>query len=230
MQVTGNNKINRIFVQLGLSGYSFKTYTSTLVYSSEWMSADRIFTTPELQKTYDEVAISIFSPKFTLVPISFFSKESLKETLSSLVNLNDADPVNYTEIVSLGSVLIYSTEIGESLSKVISHTLVSPTTNKVEIYPEIYWMLESLSNIADYNKIIVSYLDGFVYIVIAQGKTLLLCTSFEAQDFTTAQYFIFRALKRLQLNPEISTIYFRTPLDESELMSLYRYFKAVEQL
>jgi hypothetical protein len=73
-------------------------------------------------------------------------------------------------------------------------------------------------------------MDGVLYLVIAQGKSLLLCNTFQAQDFTTAQYFIFLAMKKLQLNPEVSTICFRTPLSEEDEMSLYRYFKSVEQL
>ena len=73
-------------------------------------------------------------------------------------------------------------------------------------------------------------MDGVLYLVIAQGRTLLLCNSFQAQDFTTAQYFIFLAMKKLQLNPEVSSICFRTPLAEEEELSLYRYFKSVEHL
>ena len=73
-------------------------------------------------------------------------------------------------------------------------------------------------------------MDGYLYLAIAQGKTLLLCNSYEAPDFTTAQYFIFLAMKKLQLNMEVSTICFRTPLNEDEEMSLYRYFKNVEQI
>ena len=82
----------------------------------------------------------------------------------------------------------------------------------------------------DYNKILASYMDGVLYLVIAQGRSLLLCNSFQAPDFTTAQYFIFLAMKNLQLNPEVSTICFRTPLSEEDEMSLYRYFKNVEQV
>jgi hypothetical protein len=36
------------------------------------------------------------------------------------------------------------------------------------------------------------------------------------------------AMKKLQLNPEVSTITFRTSLESEEEMSLYRYFKCVE--
>jgi hypothetical protein len=38
------------------------------------------------------------------------------------------------------------------------------------------------------------------------------------------------AMKKLQLNPEVSTICFRTELQEEQEMSLYRYFKNVEQI
>ena len=37
-------------------------------------------------------------------------------------------------------------------------------------------------------------------------------------------------MKRLQLNPEVSTVHFRTPLNPDAEMSLYRYFKSVVQL
>ena len=73
-------------------------------------------------------------------------------------------------------------------------------------------------------------MDGVLYLVIAQGKTLLLCNTYPAPDFTTAEYFIFLAMKKLQLNPEMSTINFRTPLSEENSMSLYRYFKSVETI
>ena len=73
-------------------------------------------------------------------------------------------------------------------------------------------------------------MDGVLYLVIIQGRSLLLCNSFKAPDFTTAEYFIFLAMKKLQLNPEVSTITFRTPLSEEDEMSLYRYFKNVDQI
>ena len=73
-------------------------------------------------------------------------------------------------------------------------------------------------------------MDGWLYLVIAQGRSLCLANVFRAQDFTTAEYFIFLSLKRLQMNPEVSTICFRTPLDMEAEMSLYRYFKSVVRI
>ena len=116
------------------------------------------------------------------------------------------------------------------MSKVISETAVRTDGSKARPLPELYYMLRQLPQLEDYNKIVASYMDGYLYLVIAQGKTLLLCNSFQAPDFTTAEYFIFLALKKLQLNPEVSVISFRTSLTEEQEMSLYRYFKSVEQI
>ena len=63
---------------------------------------------------------------------------------------------------------------------------------------------------------------------IAQGRSLLLANSYPAPDFVTAQYYILLAMKSLQLNPEVTTIRFRTPITADQEMALYRYFKAVE--
>ena len=96
--------------------------------------------------------------------------------------------------------------------------------------PEMYYMLRTLNQITDYNRIVASYVDGVLYLVIAQGKTLQLCNSYQAPDFTTAEYFLFMAMKKLQLNMEMSTVYFRTPLTADQEISLYRYFMNVEQV
>ena len=222
------NSKDRISIQVGLSGYSFRLETEGQQRSSGWLSADRIFTSPEFQKRYEEVEISLFTPKTTLVPFQFYSHEERRTHLSDAIRLSDSDPVESVEIPELGAVLVYSNNVGETLSKVISETVLTVDGRRVSPLPEHYHMLRSLSGMTEYNKIIASYMDGRLYLVIAQGGTLMLCNSFAAPDFTTAEYFIFLAMKKLQLNPEVSTICFRTPLDHDQEMSLYRYFKSVE--
>ena len=198
--------------------------------ASGWLSSERIFTTPEFQRRYDEVAVSVFTPKVALVPAQFFSPERAKELLDDVVNIGVNDTVEFVEVPHLASVLVYSNAIGETLSKVISETVLKLDGTKARLLPEMYYILEQLPSLKEYNKILASYMDGVLYLVIAQGKTLLLCNSFHAPDFTTAEYFIFMAMKKLQLNPEVSTISFRTPLSEDDEMSLYRYFKSVDQI
>ena len=222
-----NNK-DRISIQVGLSGYSFRLETDGRQRFSDWMSADRIFTTPELQKRYDEVEISLFTPKTALVPAQFYSHENRRKCLSDVVRLAETDYVDSVDMPEFGAVLVFSNSVGETLSKVLSESVLTVDGGRVSPLPEHFYMLKSLACLSEYNKIVASYMDGRLYLVIAQGGTLMLCNSFAAPDFTTAEYFIFLAMKKLQLNPEVSTICFRTPLDPDQEMSLYRYFKSVE--
>ncbi len=220
-----------ISIQVGLSGYSFKLYKeSGQVEASGWMSADRIFTTSEFQKRYESVEISVFSPKAALVPAQFFAPERARDILSDVVRISEGDVVEYVHVPGQAAVLVFSNVIGETLSKVISETVLHPDGTKARLLPEMYFMLQQLPSMTEYNKILASYMDGVLYLVIAQGRSLLLCNSYQAPDFTTAEYFIFLAMKKLQLNPEVSSICFRTPLTEEDEMSLYRYFKSVDQI
>ncbi len=224
------NNTDRISIQVGLSGYSFKIGDADNGKSSGWMTAERIFTTPEFQKRYDDVAISVFTPKCALVPVQFFNPVAMRSALEEVSSVREDDPVDHVDVPDYAAVLVYSNSIGETLSKVISETVVKTDGTKVRPLPEMYYLLSSLSLLPEYNRILASYMDGYLYLAVAQGKSLLLCNSYQAPDFTTAEYFIFLAMKKLQLNPEVSTICFRTPLSEDEEMSLYRYFKNVEQL
>ena len=224
------NTKDRISIQVGLSGYSFKIQADDASRSSGWLGAERIFTTSELQKRDDDVEIAVFTPKCTLIPMQFHHPLHARRMLSEVVAISDEDPVEFKEVPEYAAVLLYSNAIGETLSKMISETVIRTDGTKTQPLPELYCMLRQIQQITDYNKILASYMDGHLYLVIAQGKSLLLCNSFEAQDFTTAEYFIFLAMKKLQLNPEVSTICFRTALSDEEEMSLYRYFKNVEQL
>ena len=224
------NMKDRISIQVGLSGYSFKIQADDSVRSSGWMSADRIFTTPEFQRRYDEVDVAVFTPKCSLVPAQCHHPMHIRAALNEVADISETDVVESIEVPEFAAVLVYSNSIGETLSKVISETTVRTDGSGTRPLPELYFMLRQLPELADYNKILASYMDGHLYLTIAQGKSLLLCNSFPASDFTTAEYFIFLALKKLQLNPEVTTICFRTPLTEDQEMSLYRYFKSVEQI
>ena len=225
-----SQKIDRISIQVGLSGYSFRLETADNVKTSGWMSADRLFTTAEFQQRYDQVQVSLFTPKVTLVPEQFQDASADASMLDSVADLENGDAVASVPVPEFAAVLVYSNNIGETLSKVISETVFDKDGNKAKPLPEMYYMLKTVLDLPDYNKILASYMDGVLYLVITQGKSLMLCNAFKAPDFTTAQYFIFLAMKKLQLNPEVSTICFRTPLSEEDEMSLYRYFKNVEQV
>lgn len=220
----------RISIQVSLSGYSFKLEHDGDCRLSGWMGGDRLFTTAEFQRRYDEVSISLFTPKFTLVPKQFFNPAAMRSVLEEVTRLRDTDTVDYIEVPQFGAVLVYSNSIDESLSRALSRTVLTVSGDSAPVLPEIYFMLRDIQMCQDYNKILASYKDGYLHLAIAQGKSLLLANSYKAVDFTTAEYFIFLAMRTLQLNPEVSTISWRTPLTADEEMSLYRYFKAVETI
>ena len=149
---------------------------------------------------------------FTLVPSRFFDPATARQALAEVIDLKEEDTVEHLEIPPYDAVLVYS--VGED-SVVVDGT------------PEIYKLLMRLPDCPEYNKILCSFSEDHLFLAIAQGDNLMLANSYPVQDFTTAEYYIFLALKSLQLNPEISTICWRTPLDAEDEMSLYRYFKAV---
>lgn len=220
----------RVSIQVGLDGYSFKVKTPEEVRASVWLTPDKMFTLPEFQQRYDEVEISVFNPKCALVPSQFFNPQKATEQLAEVVNITDSDKVCFVELPQFAAHLLYSSVTGESFSRVLAELVKRKDDAKVIPLPEMYYMLQNLPDIPEYNKIVASYMGGWLYLVISQGRTLMLANSFKAQDFTTAEYFIFLAMKKLQLNPEMSSIYFRTPLEEDAEISLYRYFKSVEQI
>ena len=225
------NSINdRISIQVGLSGYSFRIETEGHVTSSGWLGAETIFTVPQMQKKYRDVTVSVFTPYCTLVPENFHKPELSRELLSEVAVLSESSVVDYVAVPEFNAVMVFSSTIGGTLHKVVSESVLRTDGTKSRLLPELYHMLRSVSAISEYNRIVASYMDGVLYLVIAQGKTLMLCNSYMAPDFTTAQYFVFLAMKKLQLNPEVSTIYFRTPLDEDQRMSLYRYFRNVDTI
>ena len=221
---------NRISIQVGLSGYSFRIYADGREHSSEWMSAERIFNTPEFARRYNNVDVSVLTHKFSLVPTGFHAPEATRQMLAEVVALDESDHVDYVEVPQFGAVLLYSLSLSGTRPKVVSETVVCTDGTKGRLLPEAYYMLSAMADIPDYNKIVAAYMDGWLCLAIAQGKTLMLCNSFQAPDFTTAEYFLFLAMKKLQLNPEMSSIYFRTHLSEEQEMSLYRYFRSVEHI
>ena len=224
------NTKSGISIQVSLSGYSFKLEDGNPHERTGWAPGSGIFTTPEFQKRYDRVRISLLTPKCTLVPEQFFEPTASGKMLSDVVRTEENDIVEHIRVEQFGAVLLFSNNIGESLSRIISQTVLTVDGFKTRVLPEMYYILETLGECTEYNKIVASWADGYLHLAIGQGRTLMLANIFKAPDFTTAEYFIFNAMKKLQLNPEMSTITFRTPITENDEMSLYRYFRSVEKI
>ncbi|HBH09017.1 MAG TPA: hypothetical protein DDX40_06430 [Rikenellaceae bacterium] len=223
-------KINGISIQVCLNGYSFKVMDDGVVTESGWLGADRVFTVPEFQRRYGNVEVSLLTPKVALIPASFFEESSARQCLADTVILNKEDEVSHVALPEYAAELVYSLSIGEMLSRTISQAVLDSDGGPAKVLPEMFYILKDLQKIDEYNRIVASYAAGYLHLGISQGRNLLLANVFRAAEFTTAEYFLFMAVRKLQLNPEVSSVYFRTPLAEDEKMSLYRYFKSVERL
>ena len=223
-------KINGISIQVCLNGYSFKVSDEGAVTESGWLGSDTVFTAPEFQRRYPHVEVSLFTPKVALVPQAFFEESTARRSLADTVVLGEEDEVSHVALPEYAAELVYSLSIGEMLSRTIARAVLDPDGKPAEVLPEMYYILKDLQSVDEYNRIVASYAAGYLHLGISQGRNLLLSNVFRASDFTTAEYFLFMAVRKLQLNPEVSSVYFRTPLTEEEEMSLYRYFKSVERL
>ena len=163
-----------ISIQVSLSGYSFKTRSEEQEHRSPWMGAERLFTTPEFQRRYEEVEISLLTPKVALIPESFYNPGAARPALSEVAALEEGDYVESVNVPALAAVLVYSNTIGESLSRVVAQTVLPESGSPVRVFPELYYQLRQLETLSEYNKIVASWADGWLHLVIAQGKSLCL--------------------------------------------------------
>lgn len=148
------------------------------------------------------------TPKSTLVPSSMLGGEEPRCFLSAVFPIGDGEDIGVMDFPAYGASLVYVRE-GDGV-------------------PVLASLIAALPACDGYNKILAAYCGATLHLAIAQGAELKLAVSYPAQDFTTAEYYVFLAVKTLQINPEVSSIRFITPLSEEQEMSLGRYFHGVE--
>lgn len=179
------------------------------------------------------------------MPSNFFNKTCARDVLAQVACVSAEDNVSWVEVPEYGAFLVWAEparSVAESAESVPADSAESASATSTDTtsavaaesetrnLPEMYFILKDLQKCPDYNKILCTWAEGYLYLAIAQGRTLLLANTYPANDFATVQYYIFLALKSLQLNPEISAVCFRSPISKEDEMSMYRYFKAVEIL
>lgn len=145
----------------------------------------------------------------TLVPARLMDGKDPRCFLSTLYDIGPEEHVDSISFATYDAELVYVVEDGR---------------------PQLADLIDSLQDCPEHNRIVCRYEGGVLYLAIAQGERLQLANTYPAVDFTTAEYYIFLAIKTLQINPELSTIRFMSPLDEEQEISLGRYFRAVESV
>lgn len=155
--------------------------------------------------------------KYTLIPSEFFVESEAAQRLSEICSLSGDDTVKYVELPFYKAVLVYC--------------VPSVPSDSQAGMPEVYGLLCDSRLLKEHNKILVDFepSQSEVHIVIAEGDDLKMCNTFPASDFTTAEYFIFSAIRQFQFNPEMSNLYFASPLTMEQREALLGYFHGAEQ-
>lgn len=154
--------------------------------------------------------------KYTLIPSEFFVESEAARRLAELYPLSGEEIVKHVELPFYKAVLVYCIPASEQ---------------EEDPKPEVCALLADSRLVREHNKILVDFEPekGEVHIVIAEGDDLKMCNTFPAADFTTAQYFIFSAIRQFQFNPEMSNLYFASPLGVEQREALLGYFHGAEQ-
>ena len=126
---------DRISIQVGLSGYSFKIESANETESSGWLGAESIFTVSQMQKRYSDVLISVFTPYCALVPENFHRPELSKEMLSEVADLPQGAVVDYVRVPEYNAVMLFSNSIGGTLHKVVSESVLRTDGTKAQVSP-----------------------------------------------------------------------------------------------
>lgn len=223
-----------ISIQANLSGYSFKVTDSqgTVREHGEGSDIPALFESPLITGEYEHYEISFRTHKCMLVPYSFMPERRddsvvLRDLLGGYVALDADDEVRHVDLPEYNASLVYVAPSEDSLASAVVESFASRCGNVIPL-PEMYYMLKQVYGISHHNRVVASYGDSLLTLVISEGEKLLLCNSYKAEDFTTALYYVFFAIRQFQFNPEVTTIYFRNELDEDCQMMLYRYFSGVE--
>lgn len=155
--------------------------------------------------------MSLFTTRCVLVPSEFFTPSMEREILSQVATVPQDEEVSSVALQPENIVLVYSHKDNSD-------------------HPEQYRLLEVARTVSDHIRIIASYGENVVTLVVYEGCELRFCNAFEAVDFVTALYFIFTVLGNLQINIAASTLYFATPLSKEESIMALTYFKKVESI
>lgn len=225
--MSANNQ-NRITIQLDLNGYSFKIQgRDGSVIREERKSCPMDLAAEELVSELKAVSgtfsVYVSTWKYVLMPLEHFDRSVYRASLSEVRDISDDDMVQTLDLPSKKAVLIFA------VSKSIYKTL-SGLSKNVRIYPLSYLMIDRLSTIADYNRLIVAFSESVIHIVAAEKDKLLFVNSFPADDIATAEYFILSVAKEVLFNPEHTYIYLYGNAGAFMERELGKYFAGIKYL
>ncbi len=234
----GKTKEYRLSIQSDLNGFSFSVVNDTLkkihfLYQSDFScekghfdmylknTSKLINSLPLLSYKFKKVNIIYDTPKYALIPKHLYKQGEELESLSKLHQLEDLDEIDVIEVPEQDMVILFA----------VNSTFINCIKNvqqEFTLVPSIYPIIVNISRFQDYNKIFFQYHKGQLNVIAAEGNRLVYCNSFPAIHFNSALYFLFLALKQVQFNPELTTVYISGNLNDLEIMDIAKYFSKVK--
>ena len=141
--------------------------------------------------------------------------------LNAIFEIEEGEKVYTTKVEERNMIFAYAAPaIAEGRTEQGSHSQPKHIALK---------MLELAQRFTEYNKLVVSLQENFLYLCLMEGDKLITLNSYAVEDFNTALFYTLAALKGAQINPSQTKIrIFKTKLEYNQLERFGTYFKRAE--
>ena len=141
--------------------------------------------------------------------------------LNAIFEIEEGEKVYTTKVEEINMIFAYAAPaIAEGRTEQGSHSQPKHIALK---------MLELAQRFTEYNKLVVSLQENFLYLCLMEGDKLITLNSYAVEDFNTALFYTLAALKGAQINPSQTKIrIFKTKLEYNQLERFGTYFKRAE--
>ena len=213
---------HRITIQLDLSGYSFTIYDRNGAQTAQESHPCPVDLSVKelaqvLGKQFSVVSVYFTTWKYTLVPVSHYSKESPGMYLRAVRDIHPDERILTLDMPSRKAVMVFA--VPESI-----YSGLTALNKNVRFYPTAYMLIDRISSITDNNRLLVSFTEGMLHIAAAERDRLLFANSFPARDIATAEYFIFSVTKEVMFNPEHTCLHIFGKVSDKVRDELCKYF------
>lgn len=233
-----NTKYNKLIIQVSLQNFTFciknqisneilhfKSLPITSLVTIE-NQLESIFSQHELlQVTYDDVLILHDNNLNTFVPEAYFDERTLGGYLQYNTKVFATDFFSFDDLDNYQMKNIYVPYVAFNnffLDKFGEFTYKNINTNLVE------YVLSKTLNLNDV-AVYANISDTHFELVVSKKGTLILFNSFEIQTPEDFIYYILFVYEQLNLNTEITPIYFLGLIDETDLnyKIAYKYIRNI---
>ena len=157
----------------------------------------------------------ILSEIFTLLPADICTPETAAKTLIGQFSLDEETEVSSFILEKEGAAVVYPS-VGSEADK--------------SSLPFVIRLIEEASALDEHNKVVFHYCTGrkLSHTIIYIGEQLKLANSFKADSFESALYFLFLAIKGLQMNPRQCTVRVCCAITKEQENVFSRFFKGFQ--